>query len=205
LLIYAAFRALLVVAGEPYSKQEGKWRGVATRVRNGFSACLYAGLALTAALLAAGRAGHAHADKDAETRAISARLLATPFGRPILIAIAAGIVIAAGVQLVRAFGPNDARKRLRIEGMTARQCKLMSALGRIAYVARATVLAACGYFLARGAIYRAPRETRGPAGAMRAVWELPHGDIWLALIAAGLVAFGVYAVLEARWRRVFAG
>ena len=193
------------MAGEPYSKQEGKWRGVATRVRNGFSACLYAGLALTAALLAAGRTGHAHADKDAETRAVSARLLATPFGRPILIAIAAGIVIAAGVELVRAFGPNDARKRLRIEGMTARQCKLMSALGRIAYVARATVLAACGYFLARGAIHRAPRETRGPAGAMRAVWELPHGDIWLALIAAGLVAFGVYAVLEARWRRVFAG
>jgi hypothetical protein len=88
--------------------------------------------------------------------------------------------------------------------MTERQCKLMSVLGRIAYVARATVLAVCGYFLARGAIDRAPREARGPAGALRAVWELPHGGIWLALIAAGLVAFGAYAVLEARWRRVFA-
>ena len=81
----------------------------------------------------------------------------------------------------------------------------MAALGRIAYVARATVLAACGYFLVRGAIDRAPRETRGPAGALRAVWELPHGDMWLALVAAGLVAFGAYAVLEARWRRLFAG
>jgi len=35
------------------------------------------------------------------------------------------------------------------------------------------------------------------------VWELPHGRVWLALVAAGLIAFGVYGVLEARWRRLF--
>jgi hypothetical protein len=79
----------------------------------------------------------------------------------------------------------------------------MTALGRIAYVARATVLGGCAYFLARGAIDRAPREARGPAGALRAVWHLPHGGLWLALVASGLVAFGAYGVLEAKWRRVF--
>jgi len=105
---------------------------------------------------------------------------------------------------VRAFGPNDVRKRLRTDAMTERACKLMATLGRVAYVARATVLAVCGYFLARGAIDRAPAETRGPAGALREVWKLPHGGLWLALIAAGLVAFGAYGILEAKWRRVFA-
>jgi len=204
LLIHAAFRAVLVVTGEPSAHEGGRWRRVATRVRHGFSACLYSGMALTAALLAAGRYGHAHVNKDAETQTASARLLAAPAGRPILIAIAAGILIAAAVQIVRAFGPNDVRKRLRTEAMTERQCKLMAALGRVAYVARATVLAVCGYFLARGAIDRAPGETRGPAGALREVWKLPHGGLWLALIAAGLVAFGAYGILEAKWRRVFA-
>jgi hypothetical protein len=204
LLIHAAFRAVLVVIGEPYAEQGRWWRRAATRVRHGFIACFYAGLALTAALLAAGRYRQARADKDTQTRALSAWVLDQPFGRPLLIAVAAGIIVAAAVQIVRAFGPNDLRKRLRTEAMTKRQHALMSALGRIAYVARAAVLAACGYFLARGALDRAPRETRGPAGALRAVWELPHGGVWLALIAAGLVAFGAYAVLEARWRRVFA-
>lgn len=205
LLIHAAFRAVLAVTGEPTADQGERWRRFATRVRNGFNACLYSGLAVTAALLASGHTRHAQVDKDAETRTLSARLLGAPAGRPILIGIAAGILIAAAVQIVRAFGPNDVRKRLQTDAMTERQCKLMAALGRVAYVARATVLAVCGYFLARAAIDRAPAETRGPAGALREVWKLPHGDLWLALIAAGLIAYGAYGILEARWRRVFAG
>jgi hypothetical protein len=205
LRIHVAFRAMLAVTGEPSAEQGRWWRRVATRVRHGFSACLYFGLALTAALLAAGRSGrHAQVDKDAQTRSISAWLLAAPAGRPILIAVSAGILIAAAVQIVRALGPNDVRKRLRTDAMTERQCELMAALGRVAYVARAAVLAVCGYFLARGAIDRAPEETRGPAGALRTVWALPQGGLWLALIAAGLVAFGAYGILEAKWRRVFA-
>lgn len=202
LLIHAAFRGVLVLTGEPYPEQ-GRWRRVANRVRDGFAACLYAGLALSAGALAAGRYGQAHADKDAQTRHLSARLLAAPFGRPILVAIALGIGIAAAVWIVRAFGPDHARERLRVDAMSPRQRALMTVLARVAYVARATVLAVCAYFLARGAIDRSPRETRGPAGALRAVWQLPHGGLWLAMVGAGLVAFGVYGVLEARWRRLF--
>jgi len=201
LLVHAAFRALLMVAGEPYVKQ-GRWGRIATHVRHGFAACLYASMALTAAALAAGWHGRAATDKDAETRHLSARLLAEPFGRPALVAIAIGVGIAAAVQIVRAVGPNRTRERLRVHEMTARQSNLMVALGRVAYVGRATVLAACAYFFMRGAIDRSPRETRGPGGALRALWELPHGSVWLALVAAGLIAFGVYGVLEARWRRL---
>jgi hypothetical protein len=201
LMVHAAFRALLMVVGEPYVKQ-GRWGRVATHVRHGFAACLYAGMALTAAALAAGWYGHAGKDNDAETRHLSARLLAQPFGRPALVAIAIGVGIAAAVQIVRAFGPNRTRERLRVQEMTARQSNFMVALGRVAHVGRAAVLAVCAYFLMRGAIDRAPREARGPGGALRAVWELPHGGVWLALVAAGLIAFGVYGVLEARWRRL---
>jgi hypothetical protein len=203
LLVHAGFRGMLVLTGEPHP-EHGRWRRVAMRVRHGFAACLYAGMALTAAALAAGRYGQAHADKDVETRHLSARLLAAPFGRPILVMIAVGIGVAAAVWIARAFGPNRPSEGLRVEAMTQRQRTLMAVLARVAYVARATVLAACGYFLARGAVDRAPRETRGPAGALRAVWQLPHGRLLLALVAAGLVAFGLYGMLEARWRRLFA-
>jgi len=201
LLVHAAFRALLVVTGESHVRQ-GPWRRVATRIRHGFAACLYLGMAVTAAALAAGWHRQARAS-DAQTQHLSARLLGLPFGRPLLIMIAVGIGIAAVVEIVRALGPTRARDSLRVEAMTERQQDLMSVLGRVAYLARATVLAACGYLLARGAIHRAPRETRGPAGALRAVWALPHGGLWLALVAGGLIAFGVYGVLEARWRRLF--
>jgi hypothetical protein len=202
LLVHAGFRAVLVLTGEPYP-EHGRWRRLASRVRHGFAACFYAGMALTAAALSVGWYRQAHADKDVQTRHWSARVLAAPFGRPVLVLIAVGIGIAAAVWIGRAFGRDRARESLRVEAMTGRQRALMAVLVRVAYVARATVLAVCGYFLARGAIDRAPRETRGPAGALRAVWQLPHGRALLAMVAAGLVAFGLYALLEARWRRLF--
>ena len=205
LLVHAAFQAALVLTGEPYVK-EGSWRRAATRIRHAFGALLYGGMALTAAgrAFAGGHRARAHGADDEQTRHLSARVLATPFGQPLLIAIGVGLGIAAIVALVRAFGPNNVRERLRVEAMSPQQCRFMAALGRVAYVARGTVLGACGYFLVRAAIDRAPRESRGPGGALRAVWELPHGGLWLALVAAGLIAFGVYGVLEARWRRLFA-
>ena len=202
LVAHAAFRAALVLVGEPYVNR-GPVRQVMSRVSNGFAAIVYAGTALSAGALAVGWGSRAHTDNDAETRHLSARVLTAPFGRPLLIGIALGILVAAVVQLVQAFVPNNDRERLRVEEMTERECKTVAAVGRIAFAARATVLAACGYFVARAAINSAPHEARGPAGALHAVWELPQGNLWLAAVAAGLIAFGTYGLLEAKWRRLF--
>lgn len=66
------------------------------------------------------------------------------------------------------------------------------------------MLGAGGYFIARAAVDRVPREARGPAGALHSMRELPYGNLCLAAVAAGLVAFGVYGLFQARWRRLFA-
>jgi hypothetical protein len=112
------------------------------------------------------------------------------------------VLLAAAVQIVRAVGPNDVRRRLRVEEMSERTCRAMEALGRVAFLARATVLAVVGLSLAEAALRRAPSAARGPGGALRTVWELPHGDLLLARVAGGLIAFGAYGLLEARWRRL---
>jgi hypothetical protein len=202
LLAHAGFRAVLVVVGEPYVDRGRLGRGV-RRLSNGCGALLYAGMAVTAAAFTVGWGAQVHTDKDAESRHLSARILTEPFGRPFLVAVACGILAAAVVQLVRAFGPNHMREQLRADAMTEGQRVMVVVVGRIAFVARAIVLAAGGYFLARAAIDRAPHEARGPAGALHSVWELPHGDVLLAMVSVGLVAFGSYVLLEARWRRLF--
>ena len=56
LLVHAAFRGALVLTGEPYHER-GRWHRVVTRVRHGFAALFYAGMASTAAALAVGRDG----------------------------------------------------------------------------------------------------------------------------------------------------
>jgi len=203
LIAHAAFRAGLALVGEPYVKRGRVWR-VARRTTNGFGTLIYIGLAISAAALAVGRGAHVQVDKDAETRDLSARILTTPFGRPLLIGVAVGILIAAVVQLVRAVGPNHVREQLRVEEMARWQRRMVIAVARVAFAARGIVLGAGGYFIARAALDRLPREARGPAGALHSVWELPYGNLWLAAVAAGLIAFGAYGLFQARWRRLFA-
>ncbi|MEP6653993.1 MAG: DUF1206 domain-containing protein, partial [Myxococcales bacterium] len=201
LLAHAGFRAALVGVGEPYAA-----RGPVLRflrgIANAFSALIYLGMAVTAGALATGWRALAHTDKDAQTQHWSARLMAAPYGRPLLIGIAIGVLVAAVVQVVRAVGPNPVRRRLRVEEMSEWQCQAVAAVGRVAFLARATVLGVVGYYLIRAGIDSAPRLARGPAGAMQAVWHLPHGDLLLATLGAGLIAFGAYGLLEARWRRL---
>jgi len=203
LIAHAAFRAALLVVGEPYVKR-GPASRVLRRVANGFGALVYVGMAITAGALAVGWGARVHTNKDAETRQLSARILTAPFGRLFLTGVAVGILVAAVVQLVRAFGPNHVREQLRGGEMTEGQRRLVIVVARIAFAARGIVLGACGYFMARAAIDGAPHEARGPAGALHAVGELPHGKLWLATVGAGLIAVGAYSFLEARWRQLFA-
>lgn len=202
LLAHVAFRVVLVLIGEPYL-HAGPLGRVLRRISNGFLALAYLGLAISSGALAAGWGAHRRAGRDDETRDLSARLLAAPFGRPLLAAVALGILIAAVIQLIRAVAPHRLDERLHGEQMTETERAIARAMGRVAFAARAVVLAICGYFVGRAAIDRAPREARGPAGALHAVWELPHGGLCLAAVGGGLIVFGAYGLLEARWRRLF--
>ena len=71
--------------------------------------------------------------------------------------------------------------------MTRWQQRMVMVAARIAFAARGIMLGAGGYFIARAALDRMPREARGPAGALHSVWELPYGSVWLAAVATGLI------------------
>jgi hypothetical protein len=202
LLAHAAFRAALVLVGEPYEQRGRLWRWW-RRIVNAVSAVFYAYISFKAGALALGAGAHVDTDNDHEARHWSARLLSAPYGRWLLIGVAGAILVAAVVQVVRAFSPNTARRRLRIEEMNHRQRLLVSVVGRLALLARGTILASIGYFLAKAAARWSPRFARGAAGALHAVWEQPHGNWLLGLVAVGLLALGAFGLLEARWRRLF--
>jgi hypothetical protein len=201
-LAHALFRGTLAVVGEPYSDEARGGRAqVAARIANAVSALFYLGLAGTSGALGLGWGPHDSG--DVEARHGAGQVLELPYGRLFLGGIAAGILILAAFYGVRAVGSNDVRQRLRVEMMTEAQCLMMTALGRIAYLGRATVLAIISYFLARAAYYDAPRAARGTKGALRAVAAQAHGDLLLGVLAVGMLAFGVYVLLEVRWRRFF--
>ena len=202
LITHALFRGALAIVGEPYGARTLLPR-LARRLANATSAICYLGLGATALALAIGWKSSGHANDDASAQHWTAFALRAPLGHPLLIAIAASLTVAATVQAVRAAWPRPVQRRLRIDDMSAGQQMAVAFVGRLAFLSRASILFTIAYFLWKGVIQRAPGDIRGPGGALHAFWEAPHGNILLAIVAVGLLAVGMFALIEARWRKLF--
>jgi type IV secretory pathway VirB2 component (pilin) len=59
-----------------------------------------------------------------------------------------------------------------------------------------------GVFLIVAAAEAKPGEAKGLDSSLRALTETPLGPWLLALVALGLIIFGLFSCCETRWRRV---
>lgn len=201
MIAHALYRVALVVLDEPWGLP-GRWRSIGRRLKNAANAVVNAALAVSAAGLALRWQALLPTDHDAQAQHWSARVLAMPHGAAWLLAVAGAMFAVATFQIVRATGRNDICRNLRTEDMSPGQRRWLPLLGRMAYLGRAAVLVSLAIYVARAALDRAPGMARGPGGALRATAGQPYGSALLAFVAAGLIAFGMYALLEARWRRL---
>jgi hypothetical protein len=64
------------------------------------------------------------------------------------------------------------------------------------------VLCLVGVFLVTAALDFNPKKAVGLDGALAKVDHASYGPVLLGLVAAGLIAFGVYSLSDARYRRI---
>ena len=69
-------------------------------------------------------------------------------------------------------------------------------------VARGVVFAIMGIFFAYAGFRVDPQQAGSMADALEWVRQLPFGSILYIVVAAGLAAFGIYNLVEARYRIV---
>jgi hypothetical protein len=74
--------------------------------------------------------------------------------------------------------------------------------GRIGLSAMALVTTIIGLFLIVAAVRHNPGEAKGLGGALAELAHAPYGPYLLAVVALGLLAFGIFSLLQARYRRV---
>ena len=79
---------------------------------------------------------------------------------------------------------------------------VLIAISRLGIAARAVILGVIGGSLIRAAILYNPNAARGTSGAQRQIAAMPFGGWMLMIIGAGLIAYGVYAFINARYRRI---
>ncbi len=170
--------------------------GVVRRVCYVGSGAIHGLLAFTAAQSVFGAE-----DSSEDAMAASAMAYQPPIGR-ILVAVVGVIVI--GVGLYQLYAAYDAKFRgeLALGRMGGAREVWTTLLGRIGTAARAVAIGAAGAFLLLAAYQSDPKETRGLGGALETIQDQPLGSYMLGVIAAGLVLYGAFMFLVARYRYI---
>ena len=76
------------------------------------------------------------------------------------------------------------------------------AISRFGVAARGGVFGLLGTFLIKSAYHVNANEARGISGTLRAVAAEPYGRWLLATCALGLIAYGMYDFVLARYRMI---
>lgn len=193
---YAFWRLTEAALDPEYRGRDMKGRF--ERAGYALSGLIHVGLAVAAVRLALRDTSASTASPgDQAAQSWSAWLLGQP-GGPLLLGIVALILFAvAAAQGMKAYKASF--DELGGDVPAPRQVRWM---GRVGYAARALVFAMMGWFLINALMHRNPEEAGGLGTALSELRHQEHGPWLLLVVAVGLALFGLFSVVEARYRRL---
>ena len=93
-------------------------------------------------------------------------------------------------------------QQLDLQRMRGRMRKVTIELSRFGIASRALVFALVGVFLVIAAARTDPSRAKGLGEALGSVQAWSFGTFVLGAVALGLIAYGLYELVEARYRRI---
>ncbi len=192
---YAAWRIIEGIVDPEHNGKKAK--GIAKRVRSLAVGGIHVALGISAIKLAWGDLSAANDGQ--QTQSWTARALATPGGEFALWAVAAGFVGYGLYQLYKAWKAK-LNKRLALGQMEPRTQKYVIAASRFGIAARGIVFGVIGILVGRAVMNHDPRQARGVKQALLEIFSF--GRIPFLVVATGLIAYGIYQLINARYRRI---
>jgi hypothetical protein len=171
-------------------------KGVAIRFGEFCSGLAYLSLALLAFHRMRG-------DKTSGSSAAqwSAKILAHTWGQWVI--GLAGIVFAGvGVGLIVYAADEGFRRYLCLQDVSTGARKWIVRLAKCGYSALGIVFSIIGMFLVMAGVHSEPNRVKGLDGALRTLTQQSYGPWILGIVAAGLAAYGMFMLVEARYRRL---
>ncbi|MFN8633297.1 MAG: DUF1206 domain-containing protein [Chloroflexota bacterium] len=194
---YAVWRLLQAVLDT--ERKGSELKGLAARAGYLLIASIYVALSWSAIRLAA--RGEPVQGSTQQTQDWTAWLLGQPLGEWLVGAIGAAVIANGLVQFYRA-SRSSLCDDLHLAEMSASQATWITRVGRAGYAARGVAFATIGGFLLVAAYDANPGEAIGLDGALATLAAQPFGPYLLGAVAAGLAAYGLFALVQARYRRM---
>jgi hypothetical protein len=122
-------------------------------------------------------------------------------GGQVLVVVIGLVLIGVGLYLGYEAWRERFLKDMQLGQLKTRTRRMVEWLGRIGGVARGIVFITAGVFLVVAAVEAKPGQAKGIDSSLRVLATTPAGPWLLALVAIGLIMFGLFSCCEARFRR----
>jgi Domain of Unknown Function (DUF1206) len=163
---------------------------------------VYAGLTFSAIRILTGSGGGG--SQNEKTHKTAATVLSWPGGAWI-VGVAGAAILGAGLWNLYRGLSRSFEDRWRTGQMSERARTWGGRAGVIGHLARAVVFALIGIFVIKAAADYRPRDAIGLDGALQKLAHASYGPYLLGLTAAGLVCYGLFCLVDARYRDVTPG
>lgn len=160
------------------------------------SGLVYAGLCAVAVTILLGSGS-----SSGNTGKTTAGVLGWPAGTW-LVGVAGAVLIGVGLYQGYRGVSKDFLEDSKTEQMSATVKTWIGWLGTLGHLARMIVFCLVGVFLILAAIAFNPSKAVGLDGALAKLAHHSYGPLLLGVVAAGLIAFGLYSFTDARYRRI---
>lgn len=192
---YAVWRIVEAVADPENHGHSAK--GIAKRVRSFATGAIHAGLAFSAAKLALYQRDNHNSSREAQEW--TARALEKPGGK-LIVGLAAAAFLGYGLYQIFKAIKSKLNKRLALDSLSATTRRIVVGISRFGIAARGVVFGMIGVMLGRAALDNNAKEAGGVSKSMRELFGF--GTTVFIVIAVGLAAYGVYQLINARYRRI---
>ncbi|GAA4445154.1 DUF1206 domain-containing protein [Pontibacter saemangeumensis] len=196
LLCYAIWRFIQAVQDTSHEGSDAK--GSAKRLRYAFSGIIYAGLAFLAAKLALGNGGGGGDSRQTLVR----ELLQQPFGQWLVGILAVAIMLTGVYQIY--FGLSEKyKKKISGAGLKSDIESKMIKAGKLGYVARGIVWLVIGYLFLKAAMQSNAEQAGGSSSAFAFLENSSYGSYVLGAVALGLICYGVFMFMRAKYQPIY--
>ncbi len=188
--LLALWQLVEAIRGHRHAAPRRRW---VRRTASGVEVVLYGLVAYSAGKIATGGSGKAGS--------VVATVLAEPWG-------AAAVIAAGGVVIVVAafLGYRGIRKKfvhdLDLGGTSRTIRRSTERLGQVGWSAMAVTYGTVGAMFIVAAVEYDPAKAGGLDPALKTLALQPYGQALLLALAAGIAVFGVFALIESRYRRI---